>query len=63
MEWSEEKTALGSAPVATLRDGSKIIVKVYLSPDALSIRFVLPEFIETTQVSFKPGGIIDFRRK
>lgn len=61
-EWSVDHTEYGN-PSAVLKDKDKIIAKVYLSPNQQYLRIVLPEFIDSSQVTFKPGGIIDLRRK
>ena len=42
MDWAAEKTAQG-APMAVLRDGERVVAKVYLSPDAAVLRIALPE--------------------
>lgn len=72
MEWHEESTATELRPAAVLRDGAKVIAKVYLSPDRSVLRVVLPEMsgIDTTdtlergqvKVDFA-HKLIDFRRK
>jgi hypothetical protein len=66
MEFTAETTIHGR-PMAVLRDGTKIIVKIYLSPDGKKLRIALPGLKRLTQVSvwFFPnqtGGIIDFTR-
>lgn len=62
MEWNAEDTQFGT-PCAVLKDGNKVIIKVYLSPDHLRIRFVLPEFVLPDQFTVKADGVVDFKRK
>lgn len=61
-EWTENTTKLGM-PTAVLRHADKVVARIYESSDGTSLRIVLPEFVNSNQLSFKPGGIIDFRRQ
>jgi hypothetical protein len=62
MDWEATLTVNG-APMAILKDGAKVIVKVYLSPDSKTLRFALPEMEEETQLKIDTNNrLIDFRR-
>ena len=65
MDWTSTTTESG-APTAVLKDGDKVIAKVYLSPDQTVLRVVLPELrggdVARLKVDYA-HGLIDFRRK
>jgi len=63
MDWHAEKTVHGS-PSAVLRDGDKLIAKVYLSPEGDVLRVVLPEMTTAGQVKIDSAHhLIDFKRR
>ncbi len=50
-------------PMAVLRAGTKIVAKIYLSPDGKVLRFALPELATAEQIKTDlENQIIDFRR-
>lgn len=62
-EWKVEET-VWHTPSAVLYDGTKIIVKIYLSPDYTKLRIVLPEMESQEQIKFNGSQkFIDFMRK
>lgn len=62
MDWEADSNRFGM-PTAVLNDKGKVVARIYLSPQQDVLRIVLPEFTNSKQLSFKPGGIIDFSRK
>ena len=66
MDWSADKTKTGE-PMAVLKDGDKVVAKVYLSPDQGVLRIVLPEMSKDTKAEQVKvdwaHGLIDFRRR
>ena len=63
MEWDQE-VGQSNRTVAILKDGNKVVVKIYLSPDGNIIRFVLPELTVVQQIRIRTQErIIDFARK
>ena len=62
MEW-ESQTLKNGGPCAVLRDGDRIIAKVYLSTDKTMLRIVLPEWNDLNAVTLNyPQRIVDFKR-
>lgn len=63
MDWSCETTKTGE-PMAVLRAKREIVAKIYLSPDGVTLRIVLPELSLLSQLKINvEGKLIDFKRE
>lgn len=51
-------------PLCELRDGDKVLAKLYANGDATKIRIVLPELVGYRQTVIKPDDhLLEFTRK
>lgn len=71
MQFSGSETRDGQ-PMALLKDGERVVARVYLSPDQKTLRIALPEMQDTGVPNVMERGqvkvdyrnkLIDFRRK